>query len=135
MDRHRSKERVPIVEYQRVGGIAGEECTLRIYQDRKAEFHQRISGRSTLDITTVLDPITIEQLIISFERENFSSFKKEYKAEMPVRDGYSYSITYFHKDHVKTVWTETAGNPPQGLLNLQNKLDKLIEKLITKEDI
>lgn len=123
------KAGVTIIEYLRSGGIIGEECTVKVNEDMTVELRRRISGNPVTDVTDTLDPSVFEDLLHSFEKEDFFSFQDEYTSHDEVRDDITYSIKFSRQDRVKAITLEATGNPPQGLLTIRNKLEKLIEQL------
>jgi hypothetical protein len=108
-----------ILEYHRVGGIAGLDDRLVIFDNGAAVFSSRTINRELFLNQTDLDRITA-----LFSEAQYSLLEENYTSRRDGADFIHYTITY----HGKTVNTEDSAVPP----SLQLILDEM-DHMISEE--
>lgn len=111
-----SPRAVPLIDYQRTGGIAGFNDHLIIYSDGHCQLQRK-------NLTTEFDlaPEDVSQLRQLFQNADFVNLNSEYLPDNIGADRFEYTVTY-GKHTVRTM----DGTVPAALEPVLSRLDEII---------
>lgn len=115
-----------MIIYRKTGGFAAEDEVLTLNEQGELTLSRSFSGRKVVEVEKRIEEKRTKKLFDSLKEINFQSLGEEYKAEKPVYDGYTHTITISNGGLRKTVTIDTEAAIPECLKTLISEIESII---------